>query len=68
VDASKASSTAAQGTSKPDQSADLAGDAQQSLAAGNHSASGAAAGSLDAQHAKGSTAAAATGTVSDSLN
>jgi hypothetical protein len=60
VDASKAPNTAARDTSKPGQSAALAG--------GNHSASGAAAASLDAQDAKGANSAGTSGTASDSLN
>jgi hypothetical protein len=59
---------AAPESAKPGASTSLTGGADQSVAAGSHTVSGGADGSLNAQHAKGSTSAAAAGDASGSLN
>jgi hypothetical protein len=46
----------------------IGGNVDQTATAGSHTASGSANGSLDAQHARGSTAANATGTAGGTLN
>jgi hypothetical protein len=53
---------------KPSASTSLAGGADQTASVGSRAVSGGAGGSLDAQHSKGSTSAAAAGTASDSIN
>jgi hypothetical protein len=53
---------------KPSASTSLAGGADQTASVGSRAVSGGAGGSLDAQHGKGSTSAAAAGTASDSIN
>jgi hypothetical protein len=53
---------------KPSASTNLAGGADQTATAGSRAVSGGAGGSLDAQHSKGSTSAAAAGTASESIN
>jgi hypothetical protein len=66
--AAKPPTKSAPESAKPGASTSLTGGADQSVAAGSHTASGGADGSLNAQHSKGSTSAAAAGDASASLN
>jgi hypothetical protein len=66
--AAKPSTATAPAPAKRNASTALAGSADQSAAAGDHTFSGTAGGSLDAQHSRGSNSAAADGDTSTSLN